>query len=121
MTVEEKRMYDLLEKAVDDKSVRRVADCLHYLVVHAGIKQYYYELKFVRSGSRLLELIGKALRDLEVLKREKEHETKIKRFYQPSKDDLAVALKYYDSLGSDFIKILSGLTVASCPLCWEGK
>jgi len=112
----------LLEKAVEDEAVEHAADVFHYLVIHADVKQYYYELKFIRSGARLLELIGKALRHLDVLSRDKEHEQKIKRFLKtPSKEDEAVALKYYNQLGADFIKALSGLILASCPLCWAER
>jgi len=111
----------LLEKAVEDEAVKHMADVFHYLVVHAEIKQYYYELKFIRNGARLLELIGKALKHLDVLTRDKEHEKKIKRFLTPSKEDEVVILKYFNQLGTDFIKVVSGLVLASCPLCWEER
>lgn len=110
-----------LERAVEDEAVKRVADVFHFLVIHANVKQYYYELKFIRSGARLLELIGKALRHLDILRRDKEHEENIKRFLMPSKEDEALVLKYYDQLKADFIKAISGLALASCPLCWEEK
>jgi hypothetical protein len=110
-----------LERAVEDEAVKRVADVFHYLVIHANVKQYYYELKFIRSGARLLELIGKALRHLDILSRDKEHEENIKRFLVPSKEDEAIVLKYYDQLRADFIKAISGLALASCPLCWAEK
>ena len=111
----------LLENAVEDKAIKHVADVFHYLVIHADVKQYYYELKFIRSGARLLELIGKALRHLDVLSRDKEREEEIKRFLTPSKEDEAIALKYYNQLGADFIKALSGLILASCRLCREER
>ncbi len=110
---------DLLFEAVTDQSVKRVAEIFHYLVVHCEIKQYYYELKFIRSGAKLLELIGRALRNLDALKRDERYKSDIGRLYLPSKDDEAQVLKYYNILGSDFIKALSGLVVASCPLCWR--
>lgn len=111
----------LLERAVEDEAVKHVADVFHYLVIHANVKQYYYELKFIRSGARFLELIGKALRHLDVLSRDKEHEEKVKRFLTPSKEDEAVVLKHYNQLEADFIKALSGLILASCPLCWAER
>jgi len=110
-----------LEKAVEDEAVKRVADVFHYLVIHANIKQYYYELKFIRSGARLLELIGKALRHLDMLSRDKEEQEKIEQLRKPSKEDEAVVLRYYNQLKADFIKALSGLVLASCPLCWAKK
>lgn len=111
----------MLERAVEDDSVERVADVLHYLVVHAGIKQYYYELKFIRSGAKLLELIGRALRNLELLRRDKEYEDEIKKLWTPSKEDEATTLKYYNALKTDFIKALSGLVLGSCRFCWEKR
>ena len=112
---------NLLEEAVTNKSVKRVAELFHYLVVHAEIKQYYYELKFIRSGARLLELIGRALRNLDVLKRDERYKNEINQLYPPSKEDEAETLRYYNKLKTDFIKALSGLVVASCPLCWRKR
>ncbi len=111
---------DLLE-AVTNRSVKHVAEAFHYLVVHAEIKQYYYELKFIRSGARLLELIGRALRNLDVLKKDERYGNEISKLRLPSKEDEAAALKYYNALKTDFIKALSGLVVASCPLCWKER
>jgi len=116
-----KKLEETLEQAADDVSVRHVAGVLHYLIAHADIKQYYYELKFVRNGAGLLELIGKALRNLDVLKRDERHKENIKNLKLPSQDDLSSTLKYFNALKTDFIKILSGLAVASCPLCWEER
>ena len=99
---------NLLEEAVTNKSVKRVAELFHYLVVHAEIKQYYYELKFIRSGARLLELIGRALRNLDVLKRDERYKNEINQLYPPSKEDEAETLRYYNKLKTDFIKALSG-------------
>ena len=111
----------LLEEAVNNDAVRRVASTFHYLVVHADIKQYYYELKFIRSGARLLELIGRALRNLDVLKRDERHRENIEKLMLPSKEDESTTLKYFNALKTNFIKALSGLVVASCPLCWEER
>ncbi|MEM1718831.1 MAG: hypothetical protein QXF49_05700 [Thermosphaera sp.] len=110
---------DELIKAVDDGAVKRVAELFHYLVVHCHIVQYYYELKFVRSGPRLLELIGRALKDLSVIERDEERKMEVESLPLPSKEDESAVLKYYSSLGLDFIRALSGLVVASCPLCWK--
>jgi hypothetical protein len=127
MLGEAKRCYEMLcseaplERAVEDEAVKHVADVFHYLVIHANVKQYYYELKFIRSDARLLELIGKALRHLDILSRDKDHEEKIKQFLTPSKEDEAVVLKYYGQLRADFIKAISGLALASCPLCWAER
>lgn len=120
-TGEDASQSDLLEEAITNVSVRRVAETFHYLAVHAEVKQYYYELKFIRSGARFLELIGRALRNLEVLRRDKRYESEIKELWLPSKDDLAVVLKYYNALKTDFIKSLSGLVVARCSLCWKER
>jgi len=119
-TQEKSSQTDLLE-AVTNRSVKRVAEAFHYLVVHAEIKQYYYELKFIRSGARLLELIGRALRNLDVLKKDEKYASDISKLQLPSKEDEATTLKYYNALKTDFIKALSGLVVASCPLCWREK
>jgi hypothetical protein len=110
-----------LEEAVRSDAVKRVADVFHYLIVHADVKQYYYELKFVRGGAKLLELVGRALRHLDMFKRDEEHKTKIERLRLPSKEDEAVVLNYYDQLTDNFIRAMSGLVVASCPLCWEER
>ncbi|HIE15242.1 TPA: hypothetical protein EYP70_08220 [Candidatus Bathyarchaeota archaeon] len=109
---------DSLLEAVKDQSVKRVANIFHYLIVHADIKQYYYELKFIRSGAKLLELIGRALRNLDVLSRDENYKKDISKLRLPSKKDEATVLKYYNDLRMDFIKALSGLVLASCPLCW---
>ncbi|MEM1513126.1 MAG: hypothetical protein QXN15_11275 [Candidatus Jordarchaeales archaeon] len=108
-----------LIKAVKDDAVKRVAELFHYLVVHCEVKQYYYELKFVRSGSRLLELIGKALKDLGVIGRDEERRREIEELRLPSKEDESMVLEYYSSLGLDFIRALSGMVVASCRLCYK--
>ncbi len=67
-----------LEDIASGPSIRRIADVFHYLVVVARIKQYYYELKFVRDG-KLLELMGKALRDIDTLSNDKNMKKEISK------------------------------------------
>jgi hypothetical protein len=110
-----------LEEVIRDPSVVHVANVFHYLVIHANIKQYYYELKYVRDDRRLIDLIGRGLKNLDVLKRSEEDKSAIDRLQVPNNEDLAKALEDYRLFKERFIAALGAMTVASCPICWSEK
>jgi hypothetical protein len=110
-----------LEIIVRDQAVKNVANAFHYLVVHADIKQYYYELKYVRNDRRLIDLVGKGLRELDMLKRSEDHKASIAQLSLPRNEDLAKILEYYRLFEERFIATLAAMTVATCKLCWMKK
>ncbi len=110
-----------LEEVIRDPAVVHVANVFHYLVIHANIKQYYYELKYVRDDRRLIDLIGRGLREMDVLKRSEEEKNEIDKLRVPSNEDLARALEDYKLFKERFIAALGAMTVASCPICWAEK
>lgn len=110
-----------LEEIVRDPSVGHVAGAFHYLVVHANIKQYYYELKYVRDDRRLMDLVGKSLRELDMLKRGEDHKDTIAKLLLPNNEDLAKTLEYYRIFKERFTAALAAMTVATCKLCGAEK
>jgi hypothetical protein len=110
-----------LTEIARDQAVRRASDLLHYLVSHANVKQYYYELKFVRDDRKFLNIIAKALKELDVLKRDSSEAEKMRRMrlLEPDKDDETKILEYYYRFRERFIALLSAMVVGACPLCWE--
>lgn len=110
-----------LEEIVRDPAVGHVASAFHYLVVHANIKQYYYELKYVRDDRRLMDLVGKSLRELDMLKRGEDHKDTIAKLLLPNNEDLAKTLEYYRIFKERFTAALAAMTVATCKLCWAEK
>lgn len=112
---------DRLEEVVRDSAVEHTASAFHYLVVHANIKQYYYELKYVRDDRRLMDLVGKSLRELDMLKRTEDHKDAIAKLFLPNNEDLAKTLEYYRKFKERFTAALAAMTVATCKLCWAQK
>ncbi|MEM0050399.1 MAG: hypothetical protein QXE05_05690 [Nitrososphaeria archaeon] len=109
-----------LEDLVRDQAVRNVAGAFHYLVIHANIKQYYYEIKYIRNDARLMDIIGRGLKELDVLKKSEEHQD-INQLMLPSSDDLAKILEFYRIFKERFIAALTAMVVATCKLCWSQK
>jgi hypothetical protein len=112
---------DKLEEVVRDPAVEHAANVFHYLVVHANVKQYYYELKYVRDDRRLMDLIGKSLKELDTLKRSEDHKDTIAKLLIPSNEDLAKTLEHYRRFRERFTAALAAMTVASCKLCWAER
>ena len=113
-----------LEEVVRDPAVEHAAGALHYLVIHANVKQYYYELKYVRDDRRLMDLLGRALRELDMLKRSEDHKDPIAKLWLPNHDDLAKILEYYGKFKERFTAALAAMTVAwvaTCKLCWAER
>ncbi|MEM3712494.1 MAG: hypothetical protein QXR97_03045 [Thermoproteota archaeon] len=108
-----------LEDLMKEQAVKNVAGALHYLVVHADIKQYYYEVKYVRNDERLMDIIGRGLRELDMLKKSEEHKEKIKQLMLPSSDDLMRVLEFYRKFGGRFITALAAMSIAMCKLCFS--
>ena len=103
-----------------DQAIKNVASALHYLVVHANIKQYYYEIKYVRNDARLMDVVGRGLRELDTLKKNEEYQD-IKQLMLPSTDDLAKMLEFYRKFKERFTAALAAMIVATCRLCWTQK
>jgi hypothetical protein len=108
---------DRLEDVVKDEAVERVASAFHYLVIHARVKQYYYELKYVRDDRRLMDLVGRCLRELDMLRGSRDHESSIAKLKLPTSDDLARVIEHYRGFKERFTAALAAMTVASCSLC----
>jgi len=106
-----------LEDLMKEQAVRNVASALHYLVAHANIKQYYYEIKYVRNDTRLMDIIGRGLRELDVLKGSEEHQNNIKKLKLPSTNDLSRILELYRRFRERFIAALAAMIVSTCELC----
>jgi len=118
----EKKMSSELEQALQEPSITRVADSLHYLVVHAEVKQYYYELKYLRDEAKLLKLLGDGLKQLDTLKKDEKYKAEIEELYLPNKDDILKVLSYYNSFKEKFTIALAAMSVAwspKCPKCSE--
>lgn len=109
---------ELLEELIRDPAIDHIASAFHYLVVHANVKQYYYELKYIRNEQRLMELIGKALREIDMLKGSEYHRDNLAKLLLPSKEDLVRVLELYRKFEKSFTASLAAMTVASCKLCW---
>lgn len=112
---------ELLEEVIEEPATGHVASVLHYLVVHANVKQYYYELKYVRNEQRLMELIGRALREIDMIKGSEDHRDNLAKLLLPSKEDLAKVLELYRKFGKSFTAFLAAMIVATCKLCWAER
>jgi hypothetical protein len=112
---------ELLEEIIKEPATDHVASMLHYLVIHANVKQYYYELKYVRNEQRLIELIGRALREVDMIKGSEDHRDNLAKLLLPSKEDLAKVLELYRKFGKSFTASLAAMTVATCKLCWTER
>jgi hypothetical protein len=110
-----------LEEVVNDSAVEHVTNVFHYLVIHANVKQYYYELKYVRDDRRLMDLLGRALRELDMLKRSEGDRDQIAKLRLPSSEDLVKILNYYGKFKERFTAMLAAMTVATCKLCWAER
>jgi thiamine biosynthesis protein ThiC len=109
-----------LENLMKEKAIRNIASALHYLVIHANIKQYYYEVKYIRNDARLMDVVGRGLKELDMLKKSEEYQD-INQLMLPSTDDLVKMLESYGRFKERFIAALTAMIVASCKLCWTQK
>lgn len=111
----------LLKEVLEDRAVGNAANALHYLIVHAKVKQYYYELKYIRDEKRFLDLLGRGLKELEVLSGHEEHRADIEKLYLPSKEDITKLLHYYNNLKEKLTAALAAMSVALCPKCFARR
>jgi len=110
-----------LTEVVGDPAVKHVVNVLHYLVIHAENKQYYYELKYLRDDRRLMDLLSRALRELDILQRSEDHKQKLAQLTLPNQLDLAKILDYYGRFKERFTATVAAMTMALCEICFKER